>query len=340
MDVGARASVSDCGKREARGVALCLLAVMMAMLISPTDAWARPRRPLMQQRMREFSGASKPELKTIQQEGVEREYFVYVPNSAKKPAPLVFVFHGGGGQARGTDKATGGMAALADEKGFVVAYPNGMDRHWNDGRPGLADKYYDDVGFVSQIIDNLVAAKLVDPHRVYATGISNGGFFSQYLALKCPGKFAAVAPVVATVSVQWLDLKSQPTPILMLLGTADPLVPWQGGAVGGKLLRKKRGEVLSGRDALKFWLTHNQNSATAVKNEVADKDKGDGCRAISEQYGSDDSPGEVLFYEIQGGGHTWPDGEQYLPRAIVGPVCRDFDGNRVIWDFFEKHRTN
>lgn len=137
-------------------------------------------------------------------------------------------------------------------------------------------------------------------------------------------------------------MKSPPTsmPVLMLLGTADPLVPWEGGSVGGQLLRKKRGLVLSGRETLKFWLTRNRNTATPVKQEIANKDQHDGCCAIFEQYGSDDSPDEVLFCEIQGGGHTWPGGEQYLPKALVGPVCRDFDGNRVIWNFFEKHRCN
>lgn len=339
MDARTRASVSGLGKAGAALV--CLLVVLVAAIAAGEsgDAQARTRRRLMPSGMRDFSGAGKPELKVIQHEGAEREYFLYVPKSATKPAPLVLLFHGGGGQARGTDKAVGGLAALADEKGFVVAYPNGMDRHWNDGRPDLSEKYYDDVGFISKLIDSLVADKIADPTRVYATGISNGGFFSQYLALKCPNKLAAVAPVVATVPTQWRDLTGPPVPVLMLLGTADPLVPWQGGQVGGKLLRKKRGQVASGRDALKFWLAHNKNTATPVKQEIANKDRGDGCRAFSEQYGSDDSPSEVLFYEIQGGGHTWPDGEQYLPRAIVGPVCRDFDANRVIWEFFSRHRS-
>lgn len=165
-------------------VTLCtLLLVPFCMVVVSLAADARPRRPLLPTRVRDFSGDGQPELQTIEHEGTSREYFLYVPKSVKKPAPLVLLFHGGGGQARGVDKATGGMAALADEKGFAVAYPNGIDRHWNDGRPDLT-----------------ATDKLVDPSRVYATGISNGGFFSQYLALKCPDKIAAVAPVVASVS--------------------------------------------------------------------------------------------------------------------------------------------
>jgi polyhydroxybutyrate depolymerase len=281
-----------------------------------------------------WSGSKQPEVKEIVIDGVKRKYYLYCPASAKKPAPLVLSFHGGGGTAK---RADCGMARLADQKGFVLVYPDGLEKHWNDGRQAVTKHNYDDVGFISKVIDDLVASKIADPKRVYATGISNGGFFSQYLAMQLPGKIAAVATVAASVPNSHMEIKSLPVPILLMLGTEDPLVPWKGGTVGGRLLRGDRGEVLSADDSLQFWLSRNKNSAQPVSSQLPDKDPTDGTRVSILQYGNDDSVNEVKFYKIQGGGHTWPGGRQYLPKIIIGPVCRDFDGNQAIWSFFEKH---
>ena len=197
-----------------------------------------------------FSGKSTAQLEQMDVDGTSRRYYLYKPDSARLPAPLVLAFHGGGGDAEGTDKCAGGMAKLADEKGFIVVYPDAIDKHWNDGRPDLAKTNYDDVGFIAKLLDQLNSRNLIDPKRVYTTGISNGGFFSQYLAIQLPNRIAAVATVAASVSKSFLDLKVTPVPIMMLLGTKDTLVPWNGGKVGGKILRKGRGEVIPGRQAL------------------------------------------------------------------------------------------
>lgn len=284
-----------------------------------------------------WSGQGQPQLIEVNIEGTKRRYYLYRPASAKLPAPLVLAFHGGGGTAEGTDKLSGGLAKLADQQGFIVAYPDAIDKHWNDGRPDLAKTYYDDVGFISKVIDDLTQQNIADSKRVYATGISNGGFFSQYLAIQLPNKIAAVATVAASVSKTFLDLSVTPVPVMMLLGTKDTLIPWDGGRVGGKILLKKRGEVIPGRQSLEFWLTKNHNTSKPIRSELPDKDPNDGSRVSVEQYGEPDSANQVVLYEISGGGHTWPAGQQYLPQSIIGPVCRDFDGNEAIWKFFEKH---
>lgn len=284
-----------------------------------------------------WSGAGKPLLREIDVAGVKRQYYIYKPESAKTPAPLVLAFHGGGGTAAGVDKCAGGLARVADEEGFIVVFPDGIDKHWNDGRPDISKTNYDDVGFISKLIDELKGENLIDGSRVYATGISNGGFFSQYLAIQLPNKIAAVASVAASVSKVSLDLNVSPVPIMLLLGTEDTLVPWDGGSIGGKLLRRKRGEVLSGRQSLEFWLQKNRNTAQPACAKIPDRNQTDGSQVLIEQYGAPGSSNEVVFYEIRGGGHTWPGGQQYLPKAVVGPVCRDFNGNKAIWNFFEKH---
>lgn len=284
-----------------------------------------------------WSGAGKPELREIDVAGVKRRYYVYKPASARTPAPLVLAFHGGGGTADGVDKCAGGLAKTADKEGFIVVFPDGKDKHWNDGRPDISNTSYDDVGFVSQLIDQLTNEQLIDAKRVYATGISNGGFFSQYLATQLPGKIAAVASVAASVSKTFIDLNVAPIPIMLLLGTADTLVPWEGGKIGGKILPRGRGEVLTGKQSLQFWLERNKNSAQPVCKTLSDSDKSDDSQVFVEQYGAPGSSNEVVLYEIRGGGHTWPGGQQYLPQKIIGPVCRDFDGNETIWSFFKRH---
>jgi len=284
-----------------------------------------------------WSGKGKPFLRTIDVDGVNRRFFLYIPESAKQPAPLVLAFHGGGGTAAGVDRCAGGIAKIADKEGFIIAFPDGIDKHWNDGRPDVSKSYYDDVGFVSKVIDTLNSEKLIDPKRVYATGISNGGFLSQYLAIKLPDKIAAVASVAASVSKTILEENVSPKPIMFLLATKDTLVPWNGGQIGGRVLRRKRGEVLSGRESIEFWLQKNKNTAKPACRSIADRDRSDDSQIFLEQYGMPGSSNEVVLYEIRGGGHTWPSGQQYLPKAIIGPVCRDFDGNETIWNFFEKH---
>lgn len=294
------------------------------------------------ERERFWLGQGEMVEKQLSMEGVTRQYFVYTPANvvAKqgKPLPLVLMFHGGGGTAKGADRSTGGITKVADKYGFMMVFAQGVDRHWNDGRPDIADHYYDDVAFAGSIIDSLVKEGKVDKSRVYSTGISNGGFFSQYLAMRLPDKIAAVATVGASVSTNFQSIAARkPLPIMLLLGTEDTLVPWEGGLIGGKVLRHVRGTVLTGRQSVEFWRARNGNKATAERVQLPDINSRDRSKVFVERYGVDGSSSEVVLIEIQGGGHTWPSGQQYLPVKIIGPVCRDFDGNEMIWDFFSKH---
>lgn len=284
-----------------------------------------------------FSGAGKPQVQELSYGGLKRCYYIYQPSSAKIPAPLVLAFHGGGGNAEGVDVATGGLAKVADKYGFIVVYPDAIDKHWNDGRPDLTKENQDDVGFIAKIISDLETQKIIDGNRIYATGISNGGFFSQYLALQLKDKIAAVASVAASVSKVLHHQQTSPIPIMLILGTKDPLVPWNGGFIGGRLLRHKRGEVLAARESLNFWLAQNKNVSSPEIFSLPDTDPHDGTTVKIERYGHTDSKNQVVFYEILGGGHTWPSGQVYLPKSIIGPVCRDFNGNETIWEFFSHH---
>ncbi|MBS1989391.1 MAG: dienelactone hydrolase family protein [Cyanobacteria bacterium SZAS LIN-3] len=290
-----------------------------------------------QQAPRHWSGVRRPLLNQIDVAGVKRSFYLYIPESAKMPAPAVFVFHGGGGNAQGVDASIGGMAALADAKGFVMVVPDGTDKHWNDGRAIEGQMQADDVGFVSAIIDGLVGQKQADPARIYACGISNGGFFSQYVAQQLRGRIAAVASVAASVSEDFARSEISCEPTMFVLGTKDPLIPINGGRVGGRLIKGDRGLVLPFDVSINLRRKANGAGALTSDEKLPDFVRRDHCQAEVMRYGKPGDASEVLVYKIDGGGHTWPQGMQYLPVALVGPVCRDFNCNEAIWNFFSLH---
>lgn len=156
---------------------------------------------------------------TLDHGGDERTYHIHLPPGFDrgKPAPLVIALHGGGGEGRKFDQAaTGGtLTRAADKRGVVLVFPEAVDRHWFDGRPEVdkSAKRIDDTGFISAVIDAMAADYGIDPLRVYATGISNGGFMSVRLAIDLAEKIAAVAPVTAQMS-KALEGKAPAQPII------------------------------------------------------------------------------------------------------------------------------
>jgi polyhydroxybutyrate depolymerase len=157
-------------------------------------------------------------------------------STCERPAPLVLVFHEGGGTAEGTERMTG-FSALADREGFLVAYAEGVGRNWSESREVTDSTAHgekvDDVGFVKALIDAIGREHPVDPRRVYATGISNGGIFSHYLAARLSARIAAIAPVVGGMAegIRSTFSPAQPVSVLILQGPSDPLVPYGGGGV-------------------------------------------------------------------------------------------------------------
>jgi len=276
--------------------------------------------------------------------GLERTYRIYVPASNDKanPVPLLIVLHGGGGTGEGMVKLTqGGFNKLSDKEGFIVVYPDGIEKHWNDGRENVAYRAYrekiDDVGFISALIDHLARQYNIDIRRVYVTGISNGAMMSFRLACELSEKITAIAPVAGSMSE---NMPSQCSPlrsisVLIISDTADPLVPWGGGEIRFGL--RKFGRVLAVAETVKFWSTHNQCSSPPNITWEPDRDPKDGTRVRREAYNQCRENSEVALYVIEGGGHTWPGGLQYLPEWMIGKTSRDIDANEVIWDFLRKH---
>jgi polyhydroxybutyrate depolymerase len=278
-------------------------------------------------------------MREIEVGGRKRAYRCHIPPglAPNKAVPLVLVFHGGSGTGEGTERLTR-FSVLADREKFVVVYPEGVGGNWNDGRIVPASKAHreqiDDVGFVCALLDAVGKEQAVDAKRVYATGISNGGIFSHYLAANLAPRLAAIAPVVGGLADPfYLKFKpAQPVSVFILQGTKDPFVPYDGGAI-----MRTRGKIIATEEAVKRWVLHNGCESKPATGTLPDKDPKDGCTVRWSRWSKGRDNTEVLLYTIEGGGHTWPGGPQYLPERTIGKVCRDFDATEAIWDFFKTH---
>ncbi len=280
---------------------------------------------------------------TLRHQGIERSYHIRLPQGFHKGEsfPLVLALHGGGGEGRKFDQGTQGtLSDAADRRGVVLVFPEGVNKQWNDGRTEIfKGKAYDDVGFIGKIIDTMVNNYGIDSRRIYATGISNGGFMSVRLAMDLSDKITAVAPVTAQLS-KALEGKmpEQPISIMIINGTQDPLVPFNGGHIRLFRFGRSRGEILSTTATIEYFRRHNGCATTPERSRFQDTDPNDGMEVEMEKYSGCRNGTEVVLVRVIGGGHTWPGGKQYLKR-IVGGVSRDINASELIIDFFLGHRS-
>lgn len=288
-----------------------------------------------------------------------RAYVVQLPD-ASGPLPVVLMIHGGGGNSHNAPALTApdgdadnpdGMNAVAAEHGYILVYPDGTGKGllsglhtWNAGGgqgdwqcvSGNACKDgIDDVMYFNQVLDDLERWADVDTSRVYATGISNGGAMSYRLAHAMPDRLAAIAPVASAdqYGIADGDTPTVPMPILHVHGTEDPCWPWEGGA---EACAQKDGGVKAGVDpTLALWAQVNGCSDEAPVVESLPDQAEDGTTSTIETWQG--CTADLVVWRITGGGHTWPDGEQYLKEKTVGRVERDANGNARILDFFDAH---
>lgn len=268
---------------------------------------------------------------TLSVDGTDRSYLIFAPSThpADHGLPLVLVFHGAGARPRGMARHTG-FTALAEREGFVVVYPEGINRRWNDGRGyGVL---HDDVGFVRALLDTLQHRLAIDPRRIYATGISNGAMFTYRLACDLPGVLAAIAPVAGAMPDTLVAACAQGTPVSLAAfqGTADPLIPYDGG--GGV---RRRGQVLSAPASAELWAQTDGCTGPPTVTMEPDRAPSDGMRVKRTTYAGCKDGREVELYTIEGGGHTWPGGPASGPS--VGRVTRDIEATPTIWSFFSRH---
>jgi len=274
---------------------------------------------------------------------IERTYYLHLPPNFDDLSsfPLVMVLHGGG-KGDGDEVANHfAFNEIADREGFIAVYPNGIDSRWNDGRgktfneqKGL--KNIDDVGFLSVLIDTMIANYKVDSNRVFVTGVSNGGMMTFRLGCEITSKLSAIAPVIANIPKDIIDKCSpdSPLPVLVMNGTEDPLVPWDGGKV--KFLWKEMGEVVSTENSVRFWVEHNKCFEDPVTEILPDVDDEDESRVKKITYKNKETNLEVVLYAIVGGGHNIPGGNTPDLSLFIGSKNNDINAAEVIWEFFKK----
>jgi polyhydroxybutyrate depolymerase len=283
----------------------------------------------------EVSSAARDFSGSIEFGGMVRLYQVHVPTrKASQVLPLVLVLHGGRGDGAGMRDLTG-MDSSADTSGFIAVYPDGLEKNWSDGR-GTTDTEklgVNDVAFLSSLVKQLSSELNADPKRIYATGISNGGFMSARLACDASGVFAAVAVVAATIpeNIRTNCKPSRAVPFMMIHGTADTFVL----EAGGTMTKGDGGVIASTTQTVNLWRDLNKCSSAANVSEI--NPANDGTSITLERYTDCASGSEVAFYKVTNGGHTWPGGSQYLPVIIVGKTSRALNASETILAFFKNH---
>jgi polyhydroxybutyrate depolymerase len=282
---------------------------------------------------------------TLIHDGLLRTYHVHLPPGYRpdRSVPLVLALHGGGGSGSQLDGFTNSQFTReGDRRGWVIVFPEGIDRGWNDGRDpeseaAIRRSGVDDVGFMRTLIERLRSDFGIDQKRVYATGISNGGFMSLRLAIDLSDRIAAVGAVASCLGTGHRRLEPRaPVGVLIMNGTQDPLVPYEGGRV--EVLGEDRGSVLSTDETIRWWVAKMGCDSEPSRRTLPDRAPRDGTHTEVETYSGCRGGVQVALYRIEGGGHTWPGGMQYLPIRWVGRVSRDFEAASEIFDFFEKHR--
>ncbi|MCM8788606.1 MAG: phospholipase [Candidatus Omnitrophica bacterium] len=275
--------------------------------------------------------------KSIKVDGVERTYLLRIFSSynGEKSVPLVFVLHGGGGNGKQMMNFTS-FENLSEKDCFIVVYPDAYRKNWNDARNFLSSTI-DDVKFFKMMIEQISGEWKIDRKRIYATGISNGAMMCYTLACRMSESFAAIAAVAGNHPENLKDqMPASPVNVMIINGTKDPLVPYNGGAI--KVFGRERGRVLSTDETLRFWIKANDCTEQISSVQIPDRIKNDGSTVLVQSFRNPVNDVEVVLCKIENGGHTWPGTIQYLPESIVGKTNRDINATGLIWEFFKKHK--
>jgi polyhydroxybutyrate depolymerase len=279
---------------------------------------------------------SSGERQTLIYHETERSYVIRAPGdlaNGNGRVPLVLVLHGGGGNAENAEKVTG-FTDKARREGFIVVYPEGTGRRknklltWNAGHccGHAMENRVDDVGFIGALIDKLIESYPIDPKRIYATGMSNGGMMTHRLGIELSNKLAAIAPVVGTV---FGDEKrpEHPVSVIMLNGLQDKSVPYQGGPPGGHFTGAWDGTPAKpALDQAAFWAGADGCTGGPIKDNHGTYTRWQyHCPAGR----------AVELYLVDDNGHAWPGGKK---GSFMGDKPSSiFNGTDVIWDFFKAH---
>jgi|SRR5579859_2529655 len=268
---------------------------------------------------------------SITSSGISRRYLLYVPGSydRNKPAALVISLHPAATWGA-FERNISGWNELAEQYGFIVVYPNGSGAFfggfsagahvWPAGPLSLPR----DARFISELIDRLERDYNIDPKRIYVDGMSNGGGMAFALSCEIPDRIAAVGVVAGAQGSEWKCRDSRPVPMIVFHGTADKFAAYMGGK--SPIAPRPFASI---PDWVRQVAQRNQCQAEGKETRLSASVR----RLV---YSGCDHNADVVFYTIEGGGHTWPGGK-HLPEWIAGRTTDEISASRLMWAFYQQH---
>ena len=249
----------------------------------------------------------------IEHQNINRSYYVSYPDNSDESIPLIINMHGYGGNAS-QQQYYAEMDEYAHNQNMAVVYPQGLNNSWNVFTYWDSNSY-DDVGFINLMIDEISNNFNLDLDRVYACGMSNGGYMAYRLACDLSDKIAAFGSVTGNFMLdnQFNDCLDQEReiPIIHFHGTADPVVNYYPPSFDGSL---------TASESINFWSDYNNLSTETVESINSN--------VQIYNYSKDSSSVKFIHYKVNGGGHVWFD---------------DFWGfhtSEVLIDFFQGYRLS
>lgn len=278
--------------------------------------------------------AAEAQARTLTHQNEQRRYIVYVPRSyatnSGRRFPVVLNFHGGG-MTMAEQMLYSRMNDAAEKHDFIVVYPQGIKQDWNVGFETSYSGGTDDVGFTDALLTQLETDFRVDGRRIYATGLSRGGFFTHRLAAELSHRVAAIAPVGAPIPVPVVD-SQQPrgavaqVGVMQVHGTADKVVIYDG----------KPGSYLSASESHAWWIRRNGLADAAATRRQIDGDRSDSTAVTLLE--TRNGRLAATLVTIHDGGHTWAGADPFNVGLPIGRTSREIDLNEIIWRFFAAHQ--
>lgn len=286
-----------------------------------------------------------------------REHILYVPPSydARKPTPIVVVLHGRPSNAAAMARISG-MNAVAARHGFIVVYPEGLNHEWNaqfdlynksshsvrTGGLEPAGLRQDDVGFLKTLMLDLREDLNIDPQRMYISGFSNGGFMTLRMACSASDTFAGFAEggsALYTVMTEFCKA-GRPAPMFFMHGTADPSIPIDGVQVRDSQSGMPTRVTLSVKETVALFARRNGCAPSGVMTTFSESGRSPGTKVLRYIPNNCMPTAPIVFYIIEGGGHTWPGTPDVMDAKQFGPTNLDINASEKIWEFLSAQRLS
>jgi polyhydroxybutyrate depolymerase len=272
----------------------------------------------------------------------QREFTVHLPTgfNITTQRSLVINLHGGSGNMNNA-QGFSLMNPVADQNNFVVVYPQGYGIaspgfSWADGRNTSADQAgIDDIGFINNLLDYLIATYNINTNRIYICGFSNGGFMVQRIACQLSDRFAAMASLGSSMDTSLFQNcnPSKPIPFAFFNGTSDPAMPYGGGPMQNPQVTP----VVPVESTIDFWVNQNNCQTSNAVINLSDTFTTDNSTAELYTYTNCDCNSDIKFYKLINGGHTWPGVYIASQASVLGNTNRDINASFELWNFFNSH---